>query len=98
MVIEIIGAMGPEAQAGLLVAFRNIYGWWTTSNKDGKIDRYEWKKLGQTVLKYGVAIGSIILGADAVAGSDVSVAEAAALTFIVDMAGSYIKKNTGGKK
>lgn len=35
---------------------RNIFGWLENSLRDGKIQKYEWKKLGKTMVEYFIGI------------------------------------------
>ena len=67
--------------AGLI---RNIAGWLENSFKDGEIDRYEWKQLVGTVVKYFSAVTLLSLG--------LPTGEAIAMTFGLDVVSSALKK------
>ena len=50
-------------EAGVLPAvgaavFRNVIGWLQNSMKDGEIQKYEWNRLGKTLIGY---VGGIII-------------------------------------
>lgn len=98
MVFEFLSTLSPEAQAGLVVIGRNIYGWVRNSLKDGEIQHYEWKQLGATFLKYGLGIAVIMAGGNAVGVSGITAAEAAGLTAAADFGAGYLKERLQGKK
>ena len=53
MVLDlVVSYLGPVAPVAPLVV-RNFYGWLVNSLKNGKVETYEWKLLGTTLLKLG---------------------------------------------
>lgn len=49
---NIINWLGPAATLAPILV-RNIYGWLVNSLEDHKIQKWEWQKLGSTLLKLG---------------------------------------------
>ena len=66
--------------AGLL---RNIAGWLENSLKDGKIDEFEIKQLGGTMIKYFASVSLLMLG--------LPVEQAVAGAFVLDVGTSALK-------
>ncbi len=66
--------------AGLL---RSIAGWLENSLKDGKIDEYEMKQLGGTIIKYFASVSLLMLG--------LPVEQAVAGAFVLDAGTSALK-------
>lgn len=52
LVENIINWLGPAAPLAPILV-RNIYGWLVNSLEDHKIQKWEWQKLGSTLLKLG---------------------------------------------
>lgn len=67
--------------AGLL---RSLAGWLENSLKDGKIDEYEIKQLGGTVVKYFASVSLLALG--------LPIEQAVAGAFVLDAGTSALKK------
>ncbi len=66
--------------AGLL---RSVAGWLENSLKDGKIDGYELKQLGGTVVKYFASVSILALG--------LPIDQAVAGAFVLDVGTSALK-------
>jgi len=66
--------------AGLL---RSVAGWLENSLKDGKIDEFELKQLGGTVVKYFASVSLLALG--------LPIEQAVAGAFVLDVGSSALK-------
>lgn len=76
--------IGPMATAVLIPVVRSIGGWATTALADGKITNFEFKKLGETVLRTGIYGLMIYLGAEGF-GLELAPIAAGASAVILDM-------------
>lgn len=85
MVLETLVANLPTAGIAAIFAglLRNVAGWLENALKDGKIDKYEKKKLVGTIIKYFGSINLLMFGLPA--------GEAVALAFSLDVTTSAIK-------
>jgi hypothetical protein len=94
MVVETIidFLRNPAVASGLLVFGRNIYGWINRSMEDGKIEDYEWKQLGKTLIQLGGFSIFAYLGINALFPGVVGPTESTALVAFVDVLRSYFKK------
>ena len=72
-------------------ALRSVGGWLEKSLEDGKIDLFEWKKLGATILRIGLPVTFAYFGLEA-ADIHVDVLAVAGGGFIVDWLISKLKK------
>lgn len=70
---------------------RNIYGWFNNSMKNGKIDHYEWKQLGKTLITLGGFAVFTYLGVNATFPDTISIEGSAAIVALVDVVRSYIQ-------
>jgi len=77
--IAVIAALA----AGLL---RSVAGWLENSLKDGKIDAFEVKQLGGTMVKYFASVSLLMLG--------LPVEQAVAGAFVLDAGTSALKAKT----
>jgi hypothetical protein len=77
---------------------RNIYGWFNNSMKDGKIDHYEWKQLGKTIITLGGFAVFTYLGINAAFPNTLSIEGSAAIVALVDVVRSYIQGLKTAKK
>jgi len=69
---------------------RSVGGWLENSFKDGKIDDFEWKQLGETVLRVGLLGAATYYGLSGF-GVDITAWTAGFAAFFVDKIFSYIK-------
>ena len=91
MILEDI-ISNPAVGAALLVAGRNIFGWAQASLKDGKITKYEWSQLGETVVRVGSFAVFAYFGMNA-ANINIGPEGATAIAAVVDMLKSmFVKK------
>lgn len=74
----------PMAAAVLIPVLRSVGGWATHALKDGKITSFEFKKLGETVLRTGIYGTLIYLGAEGF-GLELAPIAAGAAAVILDM-------------
>ena len=65
---------------------RSVAGWLEKALADGKIEDYEWKQLGETVLRTGVPATALCFG------FNLPVGYAVAIPLVADYAYHYIKK------
>ncbi len=70
---------------------RSVAGWAENALKDSKITEFEWKQLGQTVLRVGLIGAATYFGLNEL-GLDVSALGASASAVIFDFILSAIKK------
>lgn len=88
-VVEIIS--NPAVLSGLTIFGRNLYGWIINSFKDGKIQDYEWKQLGTTIVKLGGLALFLFLGISVVVPG-ISIEQSAMLAALIDVLKSELKK------
>ena len=70
---------------------RSAAGWAENALKDNKITNFEWKQLGQTVLRVGIIGAGTYFGLNG-AGINISAVGAGASSIILDFILSAIKK------
>ena len=70
---------------------RSVAGWAENALKDGKIENFEWKQLGETVVRVGFIGAATYFGLNE-AGYDISALGAGAAAIIIDIIISAIKK------
>ncbi len=70
---------------------RSVAGWAENALKDGKIENFEWKQLGETVVRVGFIGAATYFGLNEV-GYDISALGAGAAAIIIDVIISAIKK------
>lgn len=75
-------AAAAAISAGLL---RNLAGWIENAWKDGEVEKYEWKQLAGTMIKYFAAISLLMFG--------LPIGESIAATFILDVGSSALKNS-----
>jgi len=80
------------ATAVLVPVGRSVGGWATKALQDGKITKFEIKKLAETVLKTGIYGTMIYFGADGF-GIDLAPVAAGAAAVVLDLIISAIKEN-----
>lgn len=82
----------PMLVSALFAVGRNVVGWAESSLANGKIEDYEWKQLGSTVLRMTVFGIAAFYGLDAVVGN-ISPVEAGAITTLIDYIRGWVKKS-----
>ena len=70
---------------------RSVAGWAENALKDKKIERFEWKQLGETVLRVGIIGIAAFFGLNE-AGFDISAIGAAGSAVLLDFVLRAIKK------
>lgn len=70
---------------------RSVTGWLENSLGDGKIDAFEWAKLGETVLRVGIIGLGTFFGLNGL-GVDISAIGASASAVVLDFILSAIQK------
>lgn len=70
---------------------RSVAGWIENALQDGKIEAFEWKQLGETVLRVGIIGVGTYFGLNS-AGVDISAFGAGAAAVVLDMILNAIKK------
>jgi len=81
-------------ELGILVGVpvvRSVAGWIENALADGKIEAFEWKKLGETVLRVGIIGIAAFFGLNE-AGFDISAIGAAGSAVVLDFILRAIKK------
>lgn len=48
----------------ILPILRNVTGWLENAFQDGKIDKYEWRQLGETLVKLGAPVLMVWIGVE----------------------------------
>ena len=81
----------PAVLAFVTIFGRNIYGWLNRSLEDGKLDAYEWKQLGKTLLQLGGFSIFAWFGINTLVPGLLDLETATALTAFVDVIRSYLK-------
>lgn len=71
---------------------RSVAGWFSHSVKDGRISKYEWKLLVETIINVGLVGIMIYVGLDQM-GVNVSELGAASAAFVIDKLVSALKDN-----
>ena len=77
--------------AVLVPVGRSVAGWLQNSLEDGKIDKFEWGKLGETIVRVGVIATGTFVGLQGL-GVDISVVGAAAGAMVLDIILRKIEK------
>lgn len=70
---------------------RSVAGWAENALKDGKIEAFEWRQLGETVLRVGIIGFAAFFGLNG-SGIDISAIGAGASAVVLDFVISAIKK------
>lgn len=70
---------------------RSVGGWITNSFADGKIDAFEWAKLGETIVRVGIIGLATFFGLNGL-GIDISAIGASAGAVVLDFILSAIQK------
>lgn len=81
----------PLVVSGLMAIGRNVYGWLQKALEDGKIEKYEWSQLGQTVLRMGIFATFTYFGLNGI-NVDINAADATAIAGLVDVLRSMFQK------
>lgn len=90
-------SIGTDALAFIgIPILRSVVGWFNHSIKDGRINRYEWRKLVETVINVGLIGVMVYLGLEQM-GVDVSALGAASTAFVLDKLISAMKEQKQGK-
>ena len=71
--------------------FRSVFGWLEHSLKDHKIDKFEWAKLGETVVRVGVIGLGMYFGLSKFFGVDMNVLGVSAGALVFDFLISALK-------
>lgn len=81
----------PVITSGFIAVGRNVFGWVKNSLEDGKIDQYEWQRLGKTFVTLGGLALFTYLGINATF-AEIGPAEATGIAALIDVLRSHFKK------
>lgn len=95
MVVETLGTILGNVPTAAVVAvgagfLRSFAGWLENTYKDGKVEDFELRQLGGTVIKYFALLSFLLLG--------LSVGEAVAGAFTLDVVTSAVKNGKDGTR
>lgn len=73
--------------------FRNVFGWLENALEDGKIEKYEWTQLGNTLVRILTPVIIVGLGVEFIDADQAITVATSAVATLIDFIWSKVNKN-----
>lgn len=94
MEISLVSLLPMAGTVGIVLA-RSVGGWMVNALEDGKISKFELKKLGATIIEMSLITACLYYGVSELAGVEIGVVAAGASAFVLDF---IVKKFSSSRK